>query len=84
MESVQPEAPVAESAEVVEEPALEEPAWNYQVGDTVYLDDTAFRVEQITDREVQLRDPSLPIRSSVPRIVKTLSVCSLRMRKTLR
>lgn len=59
MESVQPEAPVAESAEVVEEPALEEPAWNYQVGDTVYLDDTAFRVEQITDREVQLRDPSL-------------------------
>ena len=33
--------------------------WNYQVGDTVYLDDTAFRVEQITDREVQLRDPTL-------------------------
>lgn len=29
------------------------------VGDTVYLDDTAFRVEQITDREVQLRDPTL-------------------------
>ena len=26
---------------------------------TVYLDDTAFLVEQITDREVQLRDPSL-------------------------
>ena len=35
------------------------PTWNYQVGDTVYLDDTAFRVEQITDREVQLRDPTL-------------------------
>ena len=59
MESVQPEAPAAEPAEVVEEPAHEEPAWNYQVGDTVYLDDTAFRVEQITDREVQLRDPTL-------------------------
>jgi adenine-specific DNA methylase len=59
MDSVQPEAPVAEPVEVVEEPTLEEPAWNYQVGDTVYLDDTAFRVEQITDREVQLRDPSL-------------------------
>lgn len=59
MESVQPEAPVAEPAEVVEASASEEPEWNYQVGDTVYLDDTAFRVEQITDREVQLRDPSL-------------------------
>ena len=59
MEAVQPEAPAAEPAEVVEEPAQEEPAWNYQVGDTVYLDDTAFRVEQITDREVQLRDPTL-------------------------
>ena len=59
MDSVQPEAPVAESAEVVEASASEEPEWNYQVGDTVYLDDTAFRVEQITDREVQLRDPSL-------------------------
>ena len=59
MEAVQPEAPVAEPVEVVEEPAPEEPAWNYQVGDTVYLDDTAFRVEQITDREVQLRDPTL-------------------------
>ncbi len=59
MESVQPEAPVAEPAEVVEASASEEPKWNYQVGDTVYLDDTAFRVEQITDREVQLRDPTL-------------------------
>ena len=59
MGAVQPEAPAAESAEVVESPVSEEPAWNYQVGDTVYLDDTAFRVEQITDREVQLRDPSL-------------------------
>ena len=59
MESVQPEAPAAESAEVVEASASEEPEWNYQVGDTVYLDDTAFRVEQITDREVQLRDPTL-------------------------
>ena len=59
MEAVQSEAPAAEPAEVVEEPAQEEPAWNYQVGDKVYLDDTAFLVEQITDREVQLRDPTL-------------------------
>ena len=59
MEAVQPKAPAAESAKVVEEPAPEEPAWNYQIGDTVYLDDTTFRVEQITDREVQLRDPTL-------------------------
>ena len=59
MEAVQPEAPAAEPAEVIEAPVSEAPAWNYQVGDTVYLDDTAFRVEQITDREVQLRDPTL-------------------------
>ena len=59
MDSVQPEVPAAEPDEVVEAPVSEEPTWNYQVGDTVYLDDTAFRVEQITDREVQLRDPSL-------------------------
>ena len=59
MDSVQPEAPVAEPDEVVETPVSEEPTWNYQVDDTVYLDDTAFRVEQITDREVQLRDPTL-------------------------
>ena len=36
-----------------------EQGWHYQVGDTVYLDDTAFLVEKITDREVQLRDPTL-------------------------
>ena len=59
MDSVQPEVPAAEPDEVVEAPVSEEPTWNYQVGDTVYLDDTAFCVEQITDREVQLRDPSL-------------------------
>ena len=59
MDSVQPETPATEPDEVVEAPVSEEPTWNYQVGDTVYLDDTAFRVEQITDREVQLRDPSL-------------------------
>ena len=59
MESVQPETPATEPDEVVEASVSEEPTWNYQVGDTVYLDDTAFRVEQITDREVQLRDPTL-------------------------
>ena len=55
MEAVQPE----ESTENIAEPVAETPVWNYQVGDTVYLDDTAFLVEQITDREVQLRAPSL-------------------------
>ena len=34
-------------------------SWDYHVGDTVYLDDTAFRIEQISDREVQLLDPTL-------------------------
>ena len=32
---------------------------HYQVGDTVYLDDKAFLIEQITDIHVQLRDPTL-------------------------
>ena len=36
-----------------------EAPWQYKIGDTVYLDDTAFRIEQIRDREVQLRDPAL-------------------------
>ena len=31
----------------------------YKVGDTVYLDDTAFEITAVWDREVQLRDPSL-------------------------
>jgi len=39
--------------------ADEEHDWHYQVGDTIYLDDTAFRIEQISDREVQLLDPTL-------------------------
>ena len=59
MEAVQPEEPVEEVAEVPEESVFEVSEWNYQVGDTVYLDDTAFRVEQIKEREVQLRDHSL-------------------------
>lgn len=59
MEAVQPEEPVEEVAEVPEEAVFEVSEWNYQVGDTVYLDDTAFRVEQIKEREVQLRDHSL-------------------------
>ncbi len=55
---VDQEQPVIETDK---ETAKEETAapWNYQVGDTVYLDDTAFVVEEIRDREVQLRDPSL-------------------------
>ena len=59
MEVVQPEEPVEEVPDVTEEPVHEVSEWNYQVGDTVYLDDTAFRVEQIKEREVQLRDHSL-------------------------
>ncbi len=31
----------------------------YKVGDTVYLDDTAFLIDEIRDREVSLRDPTL-------------------------
>ena len=32
---------------------------SYQVGDTVYLGDTAFLIEEITDTHVNLRDPTL-------------------------
>ena len=32
---------------------------HYQVGDTVYLGDTAFLIEEITDTHVNLRDPTL-------------------------
>ena len=39
------------------EDSAKEPA--YQVGDTVYLDDTAFIVEEIGLFDVQLRDPTL-------------------------
>ena len=35
------------------------PEWNYQVGDTVYLDDAAFEITEVSRREVQLRDPTL-------------------------
>lgn len=38
---------------------IEQSPWQYQVGDTVYLDNTAFLVEEISDHEVQMRDPSL-------------------------
>ena len=38
-------------------PALREPT--YQVGDTVYLDNTAFIIEDIGRHNVQLRDPTL-------------------------
>lgn len=33
--------------------------YHYQVGDTVYLDDTAFQIEEIGMFDVQLRDPML-------------------------
>ena len=59
MENVQSEVPVEEVAEVSDAPIPEVSEWNYQVGDTVYLDDTAFRIEQIKEREVQLLDHSL-------------------------
>ena len=49
VEAVQTEEPVEEVPEVPEEPVHEVSEWNYQVGDTVYLDDTAFRIEQIKD-----------------------------------
>ena len=42
-------------------PARDPLAPAYQVGDTVYLDNTAFVIENIGTFDVQLRDPALPI-----------------------
>ena len=54
------EEPLALVRELYEEQdMMGHPLSDYKDGDTVYLDDTAFSVEQITDREVQLRDPAI-------------------------
>jgi len=54
------EEPLAIVRELYEEQdMMGHPLPDYKDGDTVYLDDTAFSVEQITDREVQLRDPAI-------------------------
>ena len=54
------EEPLAFVRELYEEQdMMGHPLPDYKDGDTVYLDDTAFSVEQITDREVQLRDPAI-------------------------
>ena len=54
------EEPLALVRELYEEQdMMGHPLPDYKDGDTVYLDDTAFSVEQITDREVQLRDPAI-------------------------
>ena len=52
-----PPTPKAEEKGVTDTPAPQVPA--YQVGDTVYLDNTAFIVEEIGLFDVQLRDPAL-------------------------
>ena len=49
----------AEQYRVFVKSRTEKPLWNYQVGDTVYLDDTAFRITNITDWQVELLDPTL-------------------------
>lgn len=48
-----------EEPELVVTDSTENDEWQYQVGDTAYLDDTASLVEQITNNEVQLRDPTM-------------------------
>ena len=52
-----PPTPKAEEKGVTDTPAPQGPA--YQVGDTVYLDGTAFIVEEVGLFDVQLRDPAL-------------------------
>ena len=52
---------VGDAQRIADEDRAEESEspWQYKVGDTVYLDDILFRIEQIRDREVQLLDPTL-------------------------
>lgn len=45
-----------ETAELPEEPFKKR---EYAIGDTVYLDGTAFQITNLTDREVELLDPTL-------------------------
>jgi len=40
-------------------PTVDLPRLPYNVGDTVYLDDTAFEITEIGEHDVQLRDPTL-------------------------
>ncbi len=57
---------LAAAAEEIPAPEAETPASPrdplapaYAVGDTVYLDDTAFQITEVSDYNVQLRDPAL-------------------------
>ena len=53
-------APVQESVIPAEPVSRRDPiAPPYKVGDTVYLDDTAFEITEVGDYNVQLRDPTL-------------------------
>ena len=56
-EGTAPASPETAGKSVTDSPAPQEPA--YRVGDTVYLDNTAFIVEQIGEYDVQIRDPTL-------------------------
>ena len=48
---------VLEVKETTTEAAIERPV--YAIGDTVYLDNTAFQITNLTDREVEMLDPTL-------------------------
>ena len=48
-----------DSVAPVEEEIAEKPAFEWQVGKTVYLDGTAFDITEIRDNEIQLLDPTL-------------------------
>ena len=43
----------------VEEETAKKPAFEWQVGQTVYLDGTAFDITEVRDNEIQLLDPTL-------------------------
>ena len=48
-----------DSVAPVEKETAEKPAFDWQVGQTVYLDGTAFDITEIRDNEIQLLDPTL-------------------------
>ena len=59
-ETAEQETAVANEEIESENSTEQEPShWHYSVGNTVYLDDTAFLIEQVGTFDVQLRDPSL-------------------------
>lgn len=59
-EGINPDQPVSAAPETVP-PVQDVPEylWNYHEGETAYLDDTAYKITEISDHHIDLMDPTL-------------------------